>query len=101
MLSGQKGKDMAEGYESSVPTFYYYMINEWEVEAVAQKLADPSFGGNVNYYWLVKNLLAQVVIQNHGSWKRAKELVQAMQHDCNQDRENLILMSQDLELEFP
>lgn len=68
---------------------------------VAHKLVDPRSGGNVNHYWLVKNLLAQALIPNHDLWKKAKEFITATKRNCDQVRENLTLMSQDMEREFP
>ena len=92
---------MVQSYSLDVLIVYRSLVDEWEVDAVAQKLDDPSSIDNVNHYCLVKNLLVQALIQNHDTWKKAKDLATVVKHDCNRVRESLTLMNQKRKLEFP
>lgn len=73
---------MEESYSSNVLVVYHSLVDDWEVDTVSHKLDDPSNNRNINHYWLVKNLLAKSLIQNHGLWKKEKELVIVVKLNC-------------------
>lgn len=51
------GMMMEEGYETSVSMPVRVLIDEWEARLVTEHLAKGRGGGQINHYWLIKNMI--------------------------------------------
>ena len=49
------------GYEITISPAVHGLIEEWESTQVAELLASGNFGSQINFYWLVKNMLGNIV----------------------------------------
>jgi hypothetical protein len=48
------------------------MLDDWEEEVVIQQLAGQRAQTRRKHYWIVKNMLAQVLMHSPGGWNERK-----------------------------
>ena len=61
-------KEVNTGYDSTVSPPNRALIEEWEFSEVVEFLATGKYGNQINFYWLVKNMLVNLVEEVLMNW---------------------------------
>ena len=89
---------VGEGYESHISISLRKIIDEWEAQDVVEQPTDPQINGKINHYWIVKNLLAQLIMHNKTKFNLDKDLVSDIEQSLNHAHIDLNLLSTMLDL---
>ena len=67
----KKSKAVNNGYDCIVSASVRALIKDWESAQVAGFLATGNYGNQINFYWLVKNMLDNLVEEVLANWSAA------------------------------
>lgn len=65
-------------YENHISPRVHILVEDWEARVLNQKLATGQGEGQVNHYWLTKNMLCNLVEDMLSNWSDARDSVHAM-----------------------
>ena len=65
-------------YENHISPQVCILVEDWEARVLNQKLASKQGGSHVNHYWLIKNMLCNLVEDMLSNWSDARDSVLVM-----------------------
>ena len=66
---------LEEDYEFSVSIPVRVLIDEWEARLVTEHFARRRGGGQINHYWLIKNMMGTLMEEMLSNWNYTRSSV--------------------------